>query len=50
MGSEMCIRDSFYCLEPWTGPRNALNTGNHLLTIPPGESLETVITMTVAPL
>ena len=40
----------FYCLEPWTGPRTALNTGNHLLTIPPGESLETVITMTVAPL
>ena len=40
----------FYCLEPWTGPRNALNTGNHLLTIPPGEALETVITMTVDPL
>ncbi len=37
----------FYCLEPWTGPRNALNTGAHLLTIAPGDSLETVITMTV---
>ncbi|MBU6229394.1 MAG: aldose epimerase [Cyanobacteria bacterium REEB459] len=37
----------FYCLEPWTGPRNALNSGTHLLTVAPGGSLETVITMTV---
>lgn len=37
----------FYCLEPWTGPRNALNTGNHVLTVAPGETLEAVITMTV---
>ena len=36
----------FYCLEPWTGPRNAMNTGDHLLTVAPGETLETVITMT----
>ncbi|NJR61733.1 MAG: aldose epimerase [Cyanobacteria bacterium CRU_2_1] len=36
----------FYCLEPWTGPRNALNTGEHLLTVAPGETVETVITMT----
>jgi len=36
----------FYCLEPWTGPRNAMNTGNHLLTVAPGETVETVITMT----
>jgi galactose mutarotase-like enzyme len=36
----------FYCLEPWTGPRNAMNTGDHLLTVAPGETLETVITLT----
>lgn len=37
----------FYCVEPWTGPRNALNTGNHLLTAEPGSTVETVIVMTV---
>jgi galactose mutarotase-like enzyme len=37
----------FYCLEPWTAPRNAMNTGDHLLTVAPGETVETVITMTV---
>jgi len=37
----------FYCLEPWTGPRNSINTGKHLLTVPPQETVETVITMTV---
>lgn len=36
----------FYCLEPWAGPRNAMNTGDHLLTVAPGDTLETVITMT----
>ncbi len=36
----------FYCLEPWTGPRNAMNTGDHLLTVAPGDTIETVITMT----
>ncbi|MFE4107788.1 aldose epimerase family protein [Almyronema epifaneia] len=25
----------YYCLEPWTGPRNAFNTGDHLITLPP---------------
>ncbi len=35
----------FYCLEPWTGPRNAMNTGDHLLQIDPGASLETVVSM-----
>lgn len=35
----------FYCLEPWTGPRNAMNTGDHLLLVAPGETVETVITM-----
>ncbi|NJK99653.1 MAG: aldose epimerase [Spirulinaceae cyanobacterium SM2_1_0] len=37
----------FYCLEPWTGPRNALNTGHNLLIVAPGDSLETVISLTV---
>jgi galactose mutarotase-like enzyme len=37
----------FYCLEPWTGPRNALNTGANLLHVEPGATLETVITMSV---
>jgi galactose mutarotase-like enzyme len=36
----------FYCLEPWTGPRNAMNTGDHLLRVAPGDTLETVITLT----
>ncbi len=36
----------FYCLEPWTGPRNAMNSGDHLLTVAPGETVETVITLT----
>ena len=28
----------YYCLEPWSAPRNALNTGTDLLTLSPGES------------
>ena len=28
----------FVCLEPWTAPGNALNTGESLLTLPPGGS------------
>lgn len=37
----------FYCLEPWSGPRNAINTGEQLLTAAPGETVETVIEMAV---
>lgn len=33
----------FYCLEPWTGPRNALNTGENLLTLEPGAHLESFV-------
>ncbi len=33
----------FYCLEPWTGPRNSLNTGIDLLHIAPGETLTTQV-------
>ncbi len=35
---------NFYCLEPWTGPRNSLNTGTDLLHVAPGETLSTTVT------
>ena len=34
----------FYCLEPWTGPRNSINTGVALLHVAPGETLKTSVT------
>jgi len=34
---------NFYCLEPWTAPRNAMNTGDRLLYLDPGASLETSV-------
>ncbi|MEM9483641.1 MAG: aldose epimerase [Cyanobacteria bacterium P01_F01_bin.116] len=37
----------FYCLEPWSGPRNAMNTGDALITVAPQETVETLISMTV---
>lgn len=37
----------YYCLEPWTAPRNALNSGDHLLQLDPGATLTTVVRMTV---
>ena len=37
----------FYCLEPWTGPRNAINTGESLLHVPAGGSLETQFSLAV---
>jgi galactose mutarotase-like enzyme len=37
----------FYCLEPWSSPRNALNTGENLLMAKPGETKETRILLTV---
>lgn len=33
----------YYCLEPWTAPRNALNTGDSLLVLEPQQSLETMV-------
>lgn len=39
----------YYCLEPWTAPRNALNTGNHLLHLDPGASKELFMKLTVEP-
>lgn len=38
----------FYCLEPWSSPRNALNTGDKLLVANPGTSIETKITLTAS--
>lgn len=35
----------FYCIEPWTAPRNALNTGTDLIHVEPGDSLQTWISM-----
>jgi len=37
----------FYCLEPWTAPRNALNSGDALLTLAPGTSLDLETTFQV---
>lgn len=39
----------FYCLEPWSSPRNALNTGKDLIIAPPQTRVETKITMQVEP-
>ncbi len=39
----------FYCLEPWSGPRMSLITGDHLLHIPPGEDLVTEVSFSLAP-
>jgi galactose mutarotase-like enzyme len=30
----------YYCLEPWSAPRNALNTGEHLIELAPGATYE----------
>lgn len=35
----------FYCLEPWSAPRNAINSGNKLLVIPPKQHFETSMSM-----
>lgn len=37
----------FYCLEPWSAPRNALNSGDNLLELQPGASLETRVQLAV---
>jgi galactose mutarotase-like enzyme len=38
----------FYCLEPWSAPRNAINTGEQLIILEPEASLETVVALTVS--
>jgi galactose mutarotase-like enzyme len=37
----------FYCLEPWSAPRNAMNTGEDLTLLAPGMTLETWVKLTV---
>jgi galactose mutarotase-like enzyme len=36
----------FYCLEPWSGPRNAINTGEHLTILEPGASYSASVKLT----
>ncbi|MGG6293150.1 aldose epimerase [Leptolyngbya sp. AN02str] len=40
----------FYCLEPWSAGRNALNTGDRLTLLPPGKQLQTWFRLRVSPL
>lgn len=35
----------YICLEPWTAPRNALNTGENLLWVAPGQAWESRISL-----
>jgi galactose mutarotase-like enzyme len=37
----------YYCLEPWSAPRNALNSGKELTWLKPGASLETWVKLSV---
>jgi galactose mutarotase-like enzyme len=37
----------YYCLEPWSGPRNAINTGEDLVWIEPNATLQTVVRLNV---
>ena len=37
----------FYCLEPWSAPRNALNTSDRLLSIAPRATLNTMVNLSV---
>lgn len=37
----------YYCLEPWSAPRNALNSGEDLITLAPQQTLETQVRMAV---
>lgn len=36
----------FYCLEPWTAPRNSLNTGEKLTILEPGTSCSAMMKLT----
>jgi galactose mutarotase-like enzyme len=40
------LQDKDYiCLEPWTAPRNALNTGESLIHLDPQQTIETFVTI-----
>ncbi|MEC4804309.1 MAG: aldose epimerase [Jaaginema sp. PMC 1079.18] len=38
----------YVCLEPWSAPRNALNTGENLSYLEPGQSQETLVTFSLS--
>jgi galactose mutarotase-like enzyme len=38
----------YFCLEPWSAPRNALNTGESLTYLEPGDTCETVVEIAVS--
>ncbi len=44
------VDKDYVCLEPWTAPRNALNTGNNLLTVAPTEAWQGEVKLTVSSL
>lgn len=37
----------FYCLEPWSAPRNAMNTGDRLLSVEPNTTRTTTVSLSV---
>ncbi|MBW4518002.1 MAG: aldose epimerase [Timaviella obliquedivisa GSE-PSE-MK23-08B] len=37
----------YYCLEPWSAPRNAMNTGEDLTVLEPGSTAETWVKLAV---
>jgi galactose mutarotase-like enzyme len=39
----------FYCLEPWTAGRNAMNTGDRLIALEPGASFTAFVNFTIEP-
>jgi galactose mutarotase-like enzyme len=38
---------NFYCIEPWTAPRNAMITGDRLIHLPPQETLDTSVRFSI---
>ncbi|MBD3562708.1 aldose epimerase, partial [Planktothrix sp. FACHB-1355] len=38
----------YYCLEPWSAPRNALNTGENLIHVEPEATFETLVSLTAS--
>ncbi len=38
----------YYCLEPWTGPRNAMNSDDSLIVLAPHQTMETSVSMAMA--
>ena len=39
---------NYICLEPWSAPRNAINTNKHINYLKPGENCEATLKMTVS--